>query len=195
MKRLVFLTMLAAGLCVAQESEKPAEGKSAASEKPEENLTVWRWANFVLLAGGLGYLISKQVPSALRERTAEIQKGIAEAQKLKQEADSRYAEMEKRLAALSADIEAFRVKAKLEMEQEGARIQSETAAQVHKLESQAAVEIESMGKVARAKLKEYAADLSLDLAAQRIKGQLDPNASSGLVENFIADLKHEVSKN
>ena len=196
MKRFLFLLVVAAGLCVAQEHSEPAGGaKNEADAKQEEDLTLWRWANFVLLAGGLGFLIAKSMPGMLRARSEEIQRGIAEAQKLKQEAEARYADMEKRLAALGADIEAFRVKAKWEMEQEGNRILGETAAHAKKLEAQAAAEIESAGKIARAKLKEYAADLSLDLAAQRIKGQLDANSSAGLVDNFIADLKREVSKN
>ena len=186
MRRLLFVFVLAAGLCFAQE---------ATSEKHEEDLTLWRWANFALLAGGLGYLLAKQMPALFRSRTEEIQKGIAEAQKLKQEAEARYAEVEKRLAQFGADMEAFRVKAKWEMEQEGKRILDETAAQAKKLEAQAAAEIESAGKLARAKLKEYAADLALDLATQRIKGRMDSGASAGLVDNFIRDLKGAGSKN
>jgi F0F1-type ATP synthase membrane subunit b/b' len=193
MKRLLFLVVLGAGLCVAQEPGEKSEAKEEA--KQEQDLGIWRWANFVLLAGGLGFLIMKSVPSLLRSRTGDIQQGISEAQKIKAEADARYAEMEQRLARIGADIEAFRVKAKAEMEQEASRIQNETAAHAKKLEAQAAAEIESAGKLARAKLKEFAADLALNLAATRVKEQLDASSSAGLVDNFITDLKREVSKN
>jgi len=39
----------------------------------------WKWANFVLLVVGLGYLIAKTLPPLFKSRTEEIQKGIAEA--------------------------------------------------------------------------------------------------------------------
>ena len=131
----------------------------------------------------------------MRSRTEDIQKGIAEAQKVKLDAEKRAADMEARMAKLGAEIEAFRVQAKGEMEKEGQRILEETAAQAKKLEAQAAAEIESAGKAARASLKQYAADLSLDLAAQRIQARLDPNTDAGLVDNFLADLKQQGSKN
>jgi F0F1-type ATP synthase membrane subunit b/b' len=81
------------------------------------------------------------------------------------------------------------------MEKEGKRILDETAAHAKKLEAQAAAEIESAGKAARASLKRYAADLALDLAAQRIQSRLDANTEDGLVDNFLSDLKHQGSKN
>ena len=198
MKRLIWIAVLATGLwtglAIAQE---PAEPKREATESQstEDKLAVWKWANFILLIAGLGYLVAKTVPAMFRSRGEEILKGIQEAQKVKQDAEKRAADMEARLAKLGADIEAFRTHAKADMEQEGRRIQEETAAHAKKLEAQAAAEIESAGKAARAALKRYAADLSLDLASQRIQARLDANTEDGLVDNFLADLKQQGSKN
>jgi len=128
----------------------------------------WKWANFVLLVVGLGYLIAKTLPPLFKSRTEEIQNGIAEARAIKQDADKRAAEVDARTATLGADIEHFRVEAKAEMQQEGERIRQETAAQIARLENQAQQEIEVSGKIARRELKSYAAKLSLDLAEQRI---------------------------
>jgi F0F1-type ATP synthase membrane subunit b/b' len=198
MKRLIWVTVLGvglyAGLAIAQE---PTEPKHAAteSESSEDKLAIWKWANFVILIAGLGYLVAKSVPAMFRSRGEAILKGIQEAQKVKQDADKRAADMEARLARLGADIEAFRVHAKADMEREGQRILEETAAHARKLEAQAAAEIESAGKAARASLKRYAADLALDLAAQRIQSRLDQGTEDGLVDNFLSDLKHQGSKN
>ena len=38
------------------------EAKSEASHE-EKNLDPWKWLNFAMLAGGLGYLLSKSLPS------------------------------------------------------------------------------------------------------------------------------------
>jgi F0F1-type ATP synthase membrane subunit b/b' len=192
MKRLLWITLLGAGLCMGQESPG---SKAEPTHENDDPLVVWKWANFVLLMAGLGYLVAKSVPAMMKSRTDDIQKGIAEAQKVKLDAEKRAAEMEARLAKLGAEIEAFKVQAKGEMEREGQRILEQTAAHAKKLEAQAAAEIESAGKAARASLKQYAADLSLDLAAQRIQARLDSNTDAGLVDNFLADLKHQGSKN
>jgi F-type H+-transporting ATPase subunit b len=197
MKRLIWVIVLSAGLwaglAIAQE---PASPKAEAAENSaEDKLVIWKWANFVLLVAGLGYLVAKSVPAMFRSRGEEILKGIQEAQKVKQDAEKRAAEMEARLAKLGADIETFRVHAKADMEKEGQRILEETAAHAKKLEAQAASEIESAGKTARASLKRYAADLALDLAAQRIHSRLDASTEDGLVDNFLSDLKRQGSKN
>ena len=149
----------------------------------------WKWANFVLLVGGLGYLLAKILPPLFKSRTEEIQKGIAEARAIKQDADKRAAEVDARTAALGADIERFRVEARAEMQQEGERIRLETAGQIARLENQAQQEIEISGKIARRELKSYAAKLSLDLAEQRVRERLTPKTEQEVVDAFIQDLE------
>lgn len=151
----------------------------------------WKWANFVLLVAGLGYLIAKTLPPLFKARTDEIQKGIAEARVIKQDADKRAVDVAARTATLGADIERFRLEAKAEMQQEGERICQETATQIARLQHQAQQEIEMSGKIARRELKSYAAKLSLDLAEQRIRERLDAKAEQGLVDAFIQDLERE----
>ncbi len=160
----------------------------SAQEKTEESNEVWKWANFAILSVGLGYLVAKTLPPFFRSRTAEIQKGISEAQKIKREAEARASEMDARLASLSAEIDKFRLNARTEMEQEDARLRDETSRHLQKLQLQAEQEIETLGKLARRELKAYAAKLALDLAEQRIRTRLDAAAGNGLVEDFVKDL-------
>jgi len=169
----------------------------AAQDKKETNEPAigWKWANFVILAVGLGYLVSKTLPPIFRSRTAEIQKGIAEAQAIKQDADQRAAAVESKTKALGADIERFRTESKTEMQQEGERIRQETAAQIARLEQKTAQEIEAAGTTARRELKAYAAKLALDLAEQRVRTRLDAGTEQALVDGFIQDLERRESKN
>jgi F-type H+-transporting ATPase subunit b len=178
MKRLLLILLLAAFSANAQES----------SEASGESNELFKWANFGILAIGLGYLIAKNLPPLFRSRTAEIQKGISESQKVKRDAEARASEMEERLAKLGAEIENFRTSAHAEMEQEGSRIREETARHLQKLQHQAEQEIETAGKLARRELKGYAAKLALDLAEQRIRTRLDAAAENVLVEDFVKDL-------
>jgi len=185
MKRLLWLFLLASTVSFAQ--EKGGESGDA--------LAVWRWANFAILAVGLGYLLAKNLPAFFSERTSAIQKEIAEAQKLKQESEQRASATMLRLNSLGADIEAFRVQSRAEMEREGARIHEEAAAHIGKLNEQAQGEIESAGKTARRELRAYAADLALDLAAQRVRTRLDAGTEAILVDRFLGDLKRQESQN
>jgi F-type H+-transporting ATPase subunit b len=169
----------------------------AAQDKKESNEPAagWKWANFAILAVGLGYLVSKTLPPVFRSRTAEIQKGIAEAQAIKRDADQRAAAVEAKTKALGADIERFRTESKIEMQQESERIRQETAAQIGRLEQKAAQEIEAAGTTARRELKNYAAKLALDLAEQRVRTRLDAATEQALVDGFIQDLERRESKN
>ncbi len=184
MKRALLVMMLAGAL--------HAQGKEAAAK---DELIVWKWANFILLAAGAGYLLNKHLPPFFRSRTTEIQKDITEAQQQKQAAEKRASEMDARLNSLGADIEKFRAEAKIEMEQEAARIREETAHQIEKAQKQAEQEIESAGNLATRELREYAAKLALDLAEQRIRTRLDANTEAGLVDDFTRDLQQQGSKN
>jgi len=161
----------------------------------KDEMLVWKWANFVILAAGAGYLLGKHLPAFFKGRTTEIQKEITEAQQQKLAAEKRAAEMDARLKSLGADIEKFRTEAKAEMAQEAQRIRQDTAQQIEKLQRQAEQEIESAGKLATRELREYAAKLALDLAEQRIRTRLDANTEAGLVDDFTKDLQQQGSKN
>ncbi len=188
---ILALAFCFAAIAPAQESK--VVQREEATEKSEP--IGWKWANFVLLAIGLGYLIGKSVPAAFRARTVEIQKGISEAQIVKQDAEKRAAEVDARIRGLGAEIERIRTESKAEMQQESERIRQETARQIARLEAQAQQEIESAGKVARRDLKNYAASLALDLAEQRVRARMDGTAEAGLVDGFLKDLGSQESRN
>jgi F-type H+-transporting ATPase subunit b len=191
MKRLLLIPIFALAL-VAQE---PAEQEHKASEPAEKSDAIWKWANFVILAVGVGYGMGKALPPLFKSRKTEIQQGISEAQQIKRDAEKRSAEMDARLSSLGTDIEKFRKESAVEMQQEGDRISKETAAQMKKVEEQAAVEIETVGKTARRQLKEYAAELALGLAEERLRAKLDSASESVLVDNFVRDLEKQASQN
>jgi F-type H+-transporting ATPase subunit b len=183
MKRLILLLVITGATLAAAETESVSD-----------NSTLWKWANFAILAVVLGYFMVKFLPPLFVSRTKEIQMGISEAQKMKQDAERRSAEMDARLSALGADIEKFRTQSTAEMQQESERIGKETAAQLKKIEEQAAMEIETIGKTVRRQLKEYAAELAMGLAEERLRAKLDGATESALVDGFVHDLERQASQ-
>lgn len=188
MKRLSLATFLMLACATAMSAQESAESK----EKAEPSIA-WKWANFAILAVGLGYLARKHLPPFFRSRTAEIQQGITEAQKVKREAEARAAQVEARIQKLGEEIEQFRTQSREEMRQEGERIRQETAKQLTHLEQQAQQEIEAVGKAARRELKIYAAKLALDLAGQRVRARLNAGTETALADGFIQDLQRQES--
>ncbi len=155
------------------------------------SMTGWKWANFALLAGGLGYLIAKKAPAFFRDRTVQIQKGIADAAKLKADADARAAGIEKKIADLGVEIEALRAGAREESDAEYQRLQEETTRQFAKIQAQAEREIALAAKAARMELKAEAAELAIGLAEKQLLGRITVEAGRGLVAGFVRDLENQ----
>src|SRR5689334_12413451 len=113
---LAFIALVSIVPCRAQESGARTE------EAREQRVVFWKWINFAILAGGLGYLIAKKAPAFFNARSEEIQRAIKEATGLKVEADFRASEIDRRMATLSSEIQKMREEAKAEMERESLRI-------------------------------------------------------------------------
>jgi F-type H+-transporting ATPase subunit b len=168
--------------------------KEAAAEHSDPMLK-WKWINFAMLAGVLGYMIGKTAPSFFKGRTASIQRAIHEATKLREQAEARARDMEQRLASLGQEIEKLRREAKEAMANEGERIRQETAHQIARVQQTAEQEIASHAKHVTQELKAYSAKLAVDLAEQRIRGQMSGDTQTELVNRFLHDLNGKGASN
>jgi len=157
--------------------------------EPSDPWLGWKWANFAILAFGLGYLIRKHVPALFAQRSQEIQRGIQEATKVHQEAEERAAAIERRLANLASEIETLRDKARAEIRAEGERIKAETERRLRSIQEQARQEVALMSRGIRDELRNYSAQLALDHAEQRIRARMTPGTESWLVDGFLQDLR------
>jgi len=186
------LTFAAVPLALAQEPETvknlPGEVRKEESwaEKHELELKI---ANFVILAGLIGYFIGKNAGPFFAGRSAGIRKDMDESLRQSQEAEARASEVERRLASLEADIAAMRAESDREIKAETERMSHVTAQEIAKVQAQSEVEIAAAGKAARMELKQYAAQLAVDLAARKIQAQMTPAAQDALVKGFVQKLK------
>ncbi|MBI3682003.1 MAG: hypothetical protein HY235_16595 [Acidobacteria bacterium] len=178
MKRLVILGALALAPALAAEEGGPHSEPSI----------WWKWANFALLAGGLGYLISRHAGPFFSSRTAAIRSGLADAAAVSQQADARVAGIERRLANLGAEIERLRAESREEMSAEIQRIRAETARLAARTQASAESEIASIVKLARRELKAHSAALAVQLAEVQIRERLSGVAQEGLIRQFVSDL-------
>jgi F-type H+-transporting ATPase subunit b len=160
-----------------------------AEDKEGGGLQIWKWANFVVLAGGLGYLIGKKGGPFFAARAAKIRQDIVDAGEAREQAEARAAEVDRRLANLEAELAALRAASGKEEEAETGRFGRHTAAEIVKTQAQAEQEIAAAGKAARLELKRYCAELSVGLAEQKIRARMSPDTQDALVRGFVRDLK------
>jgi F-type H+-transporting ATPase subunit b len=191
MKRLLIALVLSGAFCFAQE-HATAENAEHHAEEGDPRIML-KWANFAILAIILGWGLAKSLPPFFKSRSEEIAKDIAEAKKLKAEAEAKAAQIEQRLAQLGTEIETLRARAKQEMQIEADRIKRETENFLAKIHEGGLAEIEAASKRAKAELKAQAAEQAIDLAEKRIRAGL--TNGDALVERFISDLGKKGSNN
>jgi F0F1-type ATP synthase membrane subunit b/b' len=196
MKRLILtLTLamaIAPGLTFAQDGEKKAEHGAATKsheKKDEGSLEIWKWVNFLILAGGLGYMIGKNAGPFFASRSASIRKDMEVSLRQREEAEARAAEVERRLATLEVEIAKLRSESESELKAGAARIAQQTSEEMAKIQAQAGHEIAAAGKQARSELKRYSAELAMGLAEQKVRSRMTPGTQDELVDSFVRDLK------
>ena len=184
---------LACGTARAQEpeaaghaAEQGQEGEESFAEKYEIEL---KWANFLILAGLLGYLIGKNAGPFFAARSAGIRKDMDESLRQRQAAEATVADVVRRLANLEQDIAALRAQGETEAQAERARIAQQTAAEIAKIQAHAEQEISSAGKAARMSLRKHAAELAMGLAEQKVRSRMTPASEDALIQGFVRNLK------
>jgi F-type H+-transporting ATPase subunit b len=193
MKRLA-VVLLIAGWSVAGYAQAPEKQEAAGSSQGEHGgLEGWKWVNFLILAGGLGYLIKKNAGPFFEARGKKIQQDMLDAREMRADAEKRAAEVDRRLAHLEAEIAALRADSQAEARAETERSMQHTASEIAKIQAQAEREIVSAGKAARMDLKRYSADLAVELAERKIRARMTGEAQDNLVRGFVHDLKHPAS--
>jgi len=181
-KRLFFCAaVLATPLLAAEEGTGGAEEGSG--------ILIWKVLNFLILAGLLGWLIAKNLGPALAARSKGIAEGLEAGEKAKREAEVRAAAVQAKLANLEQEIAAMRTSSKTERDREADRIRRDAQAEIARMLAQAELEIASAGKQAGLELKRYAAKLALDLAEQKVRARMSPEAEAGLLAGFLSSLE------
>ncbi|HEY3738473.1 MAG TPA: hypothetical protein VGL53_01455 [Bryobacteraceae bacterium] len=189
-KRLLLIFTFATALtCFAAQQQQPSDEHIEEYSDPR---LLWKWSNFAILAAIIGWGLAKTLPGFFTSRSEEISKGIAEASKLKADAEAKAAAIEARLAQLATEIEAMRAQANQEMQVEADRIKRETENFLAKIHEGGLAEIEAAAKRAQAELKSLAASQAIDLAEQRIRAGMKDGGA--IVDRFISDLSKTGAK-
>jgi len=174
------------GADTAQTPEHAAEGEAGAHEAQSPWALVARLFNFLLLAGTLIYFLRSPLQAFLKARGVEIRASLEAAAALKIKAAQQIEDVERRLAALPAEIAALEVRGAAEVAAEEARITSAAEAERARLVEQARRQIDLQLRVARRDLAAHAADVAVGRAAQRIKATIKDEDERRLMDTYLA---------
>jgi F-type H+-transporting ATPase subunit b len=194
MRRAAFALVLGLACSSYVLAQDPSEVPVKQAQTQQETETGdpwiwWKWLNFAILVGGLGYMAAKFAPPMFRARSEEIQQALVDAAKVKKSAEMQAAGIDARLKNLQTEIDNLRQSARAEANAEGERIRRETELHVARIQEQSKQEIVLMTRAARHELRKYSADLAVNLAAQRIRGRLTPEVKQNLLDGFMDDLR------
>lgn len=186
---LFFFAALFLTLTFAVASAHAAEESAGANAKQEHATEIFRWINFAIVAGVLGYVFLKITPPTFRQNAAEISSAITKSTAAKAEADKQLRDAEQKLARLQQEVAQLRAAGEQDAKAESERIRNVTQSDTVKIGAAAKAEIEAAERAARLELKAIAANLAVDGAESLLAKQLTPQTQEALLANFVKGLE------
>jgi F-type H+-transporting ATPase subunit b len=149
----------------------------------------WPIANFIIFCGVIYYFGNGPLKEYLATRSASIRKDLVEAAELKATATAQLATIEQKLQALPGELNALRTRGAEEIAAEEKRIAAAAEADRERLLEQTRREIDLQVRLAKKDILEHAADLSVQLAGERLKNEITPADQSRLVDQYLTQVK------
>jgi F-type H+-transporting ATPase subunit b len=181
-----------AATSAGEHAEPQAHGEGEAHDASIGGMVkgmAWPVANFVIFIGLLYYFFNKPFSEYLSGRSATIRKDLVEAADLRNNATQQLAAIDQKLQALPGEVTALRARGADEIKAEEQRIAAAAAADRERLLEQTRREIELQVRLAKKEILEHAADLSVQLATERIRNEVTPDDQSRLVDRYLDQVK------
>jgi F-type H+-transporting ATPase subunit b len=145
--------------------------------------------NFLVLFGGLVFLLYKPAKKFLEQRALDIDRSLKEAKDSRSEAERALQESQKRLAALSQEIAQMDEEALLSGKREREKILREAEEEAARIRKQAQLEIDMLSRGGVKELKQYAVSLAARQAIDRIQKTLSDKDHAELIDKSIERLE------
>ena len=142
-----------------------------------------------ILVGTLAYLFGGQLKTYIADRGQQIRADLVNAEETKKTATAQIAQIEQKMKALPAELDALRAQGAKEIAAEEARINAAAAAERERLLDQAKREIDMQARIAERDLVAHAGELAVGLAADRIKRSITDADQQRLVDQYVGQLK------
>ena len=199
-----FLLTFAPAAALAGQEHPPAAASQAAGEHAQpagehhdESIggmilgMGWPVANFIIFIGVLYYFLNQPIRQYLATRDSTIRKDLVEAAELRAAAAAQLQNIEQKLQALPGELANLRTRGAEDIKAEEQRIAAQAAADRERLLEQTRREIELQVRLAKKEILEHAANLSVQLATERIKKEVTPADQDRLVDRYLSQVKEQ----
>jgi F0F1-type ATP synthase membrane subunit b/b' len=168
----------------------PVLAAEDAEPDPAESTTglIFRWLNFLIVFGGIGYLIAKKGGAFFRSNAKEIEAGILQATAARDEADRELHSAEAKIGHLDQDVSQLRSEAAQNWAMEAERLYSSGVAEIDKINQAARGELAASERAAQQQLREVAASLAVADAAAVVGSRMNAETRSKMFQTFLVDL-------
>jgi len=176
---LIFLFMALPVL--AEEGAKPDPADSTAG-------LIFRWLNFLIVFGGMAYLIAKNGGAFFRGNAKEIAASIVAATAAKAEADHGLREVETKIERLDQDVAEMREEARRNWAAESERLRVSGVAEIEKINQAARAELAASERAAQQQLREIAASMAVERAAAVVSSMMNAETRARMFQSFLSEL-------
>ncbi len=144
--------------------------------------------NFLLLFGGLGFLLAKPLRKFLEEAGLAVEKTIRKTERAKNDAEQKLETLQERMKGLESEVRKIKEDGLEAGKRDKDRLLAEARKEVDRIKALAEVEIQTHAQAAQAQLREYAAEMAVSLAESNIQRRLTPELHTRLIDESIQQL-------
>jgi F-type H+-transporting ATPase subunit b len=184
------MPLFASALLIFFLTALPVLAAEAADEDPAASTTglIFRWLNFVLVFGGIGYLIAKHGGAFFRANAKAIAASITEASAAKAEADRELREVEAKIARLDQEVAELREAARRDSTAEAERLRVSGRAEIEKISQAAHGELHAAERAAQQELRALAASMAVERAGTLVSSRMNGEIRARIFHSFLGEL-------
>jgi F0F1-type ATP synthase membrane subunit b/b' len=182
--------LFASGLLIFFLMALPALAAESGGEDPGASTggLIFRWLNFVLVFGGIGYLIAKHGGTFFRANAKAIAASITEASAAKAEADRELREVETKIARLDQEVAEMRQAARRDTSAETERLRVSGLVEMEKISQAARGELAAAERAAQQELRAIAASMAVERAGGLLNSRMNGEIRARIFHAFLGEL-------
>jgi F-type H+-transporting ATPase subunit b len=148
----------------------------------------FRWLNFLIVFGGIAYLLAKHGGAFFRGNAKEIAASIVEATAVKAEADRELHEVETKIARLDHDVAEIREEARRNWAVESERLYASGQSEIEKIGQAARQELAASERAAQQQVREIAASMAVERAGALVSSMMNAELRARMFQSFLSEL-------
>ncbi len=145
--------------------------------------------NLLILIAFISWAAGGKIRDALADRSTEVRVELDSAQKMREEAQQQYADLQKRLEGLETQLVQMRADAEEAAAAEAKAIAARAERDAQLVQESAERSIRDEVARARTSLRREAVALAVDLAGERLKARITPADQTHLAAQFLKSVE------